>query len=182
MKMNFLTLGAAAVALCAFMPNAQAETVKTQTIIQGKQTPGVKSVDFSAFDINKDGILTMEEVGENLFYMFDTDGNEVIDNIEWDNVNVYTITPMEKQTFTYVDFNDDGVAEHATYTYEQFWKESQLVRFDEDADGLSPSEFINVGFQKLDINDNNTIELKEWKKGYIETVIPESAEQERYNN
>ena len=116
-----------------------------------------------------------------LFYIFDTDGNEVIDNIEWNNENVYTITPVEVETFKYVDHNDDGTAEHASYTYETFWKASGLARFDKDDTGLSASEFIGTGYQELDINDNNTIEMKEWQKAYTEMKKPEVAEQERYN-
>src|SRR5262245_53334043 len=87
-------------AICAVsLPGvAWAETVTTKTTVEQRTVPNVKEVNFIAFDTNEDGIYTMKEVGEKLFYIFDTDGNEVIDNVEIDNKNVMTIIPMKKET------------------------------------------------------------------------------------
>ncbi|NCT41480.1 MAG: hypothetical protein GW778_07465 [Alphaproteobacteria bacterium] len=183
MNISKTLLTSAACVACALPFSVQAETTKvtTQTIVEAQDVEGINQIDFSAFDTNKDGIYSKPEVGEKLFYSFDRDGNEVIDNIEWDRKSVFTITPMEQETYKFVDYNDDGTTEVTTYTYNEFYKESALILFDKNKDGLSASEFINVGFQKLDLNDNNVIELNEWKKGYIEMTKPENAEQERYN-
>ena len=161
-----------------------AETVtKTtvKTVVAPAPVASVKAVNFMAFDHNQDGILSMEEVGEKLFFIFDRDGNEVIDNIEFDTNSMMTVTPMKKETITMVDIYADGDIEQTTYTYENFMQESQLIRFAKDHNGLSPREFINASFLQLDDNKDKTIDLQEWKEAYIAMTIPAVAEQERYN-
>jgi len=156
-------------------------TVTTQTYVDTQNIDGVNKINFASFDLNNDGLYSKSEVGEKLFYSFDRDGNEVIDNIEWDERSVYTVIPMEKETFTFVDYNSDGYTELSDYNYDQFYKESALILFDKNKDGLSAAEFIEVGFQELDDNDNNTIELDEWTEAYTEMTHAKNAEQERYN-
>ncbi len=177
---KLLLSSVAAIAMAFSISTANAETVHTETYVQSQGIEGATRINFADFDLNKNGVFSKPEVGKKLFYVFDTDGNEVIDNIEWDKTSMYTITPMEKQTFKFVDFDDDGNADTSTYTYETFYDASGLIRFDQDKNGLSASEFINVGFQELDDNDNNTIELDEWEEAYTEMTSPPNAEQERY--
>ena len=178
---KLLLASAACFALVSVKP-ASADTVTTTTVVQPQELPeGSNVVNFSAFDLNGDNILSMNEVGEKLFYVFDTDGNEVIDNIEFDNKNVMTLTPMEKDTYTFTDWDEDGVAESATYTYETFYQESGLMRFDKNKDGLSPADFTGHTLLELDIDNSKVIELDEWKKAYIASVAPDNADNERYN-
>ena len=179
MKTKFFAT-AAAIALFATAP-VYAETVTTATTIAPQDVPGVTEVDFSTFDTNHDGVYSMEEVGDRLFESFDKDGNGSIDNNEWDEKTVMTIAPMKMETFQYVDKDDDGMAEESTYTYQTFYEASGLIKFDHNQNGLSAEEFIGVGFQKLDDDDNNLINKEEWREAYIAMVKPESAEQERYN-
>lgn len=179
------TLLTSAIALCSvmgFATIASAETVTTKTYIQQKDLPDMNKVNFSAFDVNQDGQFSMKEVGERLFESFDRDGNQLIDNLEWDHKAVMTIIPMEEETFQYSDGNSDGVPETATYEYDQFFEMSGLAKFDKNLNGLSAQEFIGTPFQKLDDDDNNLINMEEWKEVYLESVIPASAEQERYND
>ncbi len=179
------TLLTSAIALCSvmgFATIAPAETVTTKTYIQQKDLPDMNKVNFSAFDVNQDGQFSMKEVGERLFESFDRDGNQLIDNLEWDHKSVMTIIPMEEETFQYSDGNSDGVPETATYEYDQFFEMSGLAKFDKNLNGLSAQEFIGTPFQKLDDDDDNLINMEEWKEAYLESVIPASAEQERYND
>ena len=175
-----LLASAACVALMSVAP-ANAETVTTKTVVHQKVVPDTDKVNFSAFDINHDGVLSMDEVGEKLFYVFDTDGNETIDNLEFDHRQVMTIIPMEKDTYTYVDWDNDGDVDESTYTYQTFFQQSGLMRFDNNMDGLSPAEFINEGFLALDDDKSTVIELDEWKEAYQHSMRPSAAEQERYN-
>lgn len=179
MKNKLLMAGACAFALTGFA--VQAETVHTKTYVETSDAIEAQTIKFSDFDVNGDGDYSKPEVGKKLFYVFDQDGNQVIDNLEWNRRSMYTITPMEKETFKFVDHNDDGFTDLSTYTYETFYKESGLIRFDHNKDGLSPSEFIETGFQELDDNDNNTIELDEWEEAYTLMLKPKNAEPERYN-
>ena len=161
---------------------AEAETtVTTKTYVEPQKMQNVKEINFSAFDTNKDGLYAKSEVGKKLFYSFDADGNEVIDNIEWDMPSVFTIVPMEKETYTFVDYNSDGYTELSTYTYDQFYQESALIVFDENKNGLSAAEFIEVGFQELDSDDNGTIELDEWEDAYLEMTQADINKEEQYN-
>lgn len=196
MLKKMMMVSAIALVGASFVSGARAETVETSTttvvkdvpatkyqsttVTQQKDIPGVTKINFSDFDVNHDGILSMQEVGKKLFYIFDTDGNEVIDNIEFNKSKVMTIIPMEAKTITLVDYDNDGVADQKSYTYEAFLDQSGLAIFDKDKDGLSASEFINTGFQKIDTNDNNTIEPQEWDEIYASTHLPEAAKQERY--
>jgi len=182
MNTKLLLSSAALAAVSLALPlNAMATTVQTETVVKTQNVEGTTQINFSKFDSNGDNILTMPEVGENLFYMFDQDGNELIDNIEWDNRNVYTITPMETETFRFVDYDSDGVAEKTTYTYDTFYSESGLARFDNDKNGLSAQEFIGDEFKRLDIDMSGTLDLEEWKAAYIASLSPPNANQKRYN-
>lgn len=157
------------------------ETVVTQTYVQTQESENVNNIDFTDFDVNKDGSYSMAEVGEKLFYIFDTDGNEVIDNIEWDKVNFYTITPMEVESFKFVDTTNNGKFDMADYSYDVFYKESGLIKFDEDKDGLSAAEFIGEGYEVLDTTEDKMITLEEWQRVYLESR-PKHNQPENYQN
>lgn len=169
-KYTQLACSVGALAIMAVVPTlVQAETVVTQTYVQPKESENVNNINFTDFDVNKDGSYSMAEVGEKLFYIFDTDGNQVIDNMEWDNINFYTITPMEVEAFRYVDETDNGEYELKDYNYDVFYKESGLIKFDEDKDGLSAAEFIDEGYEVLDTDEDKMITLKEWQRAYLES-------------
>jgi hypothetical protein len=176
-----LLLASAALISFAIVTPAGAETVTTKTVVSQKDVPNVEKTDFSAFDLNHDNVLTMREVGKKLFYVFDNDGNEVIDNIEFQNKKVMTIIPMEKQTFTFMDYDSDGNSDQSTFTYETFIQQSHLMRFDTDMDGLSPAEFIGFSFLETDDDNSKAVELEEWEEAYSLLTRPKAAEQERYN-
>lgn len=159
----------------------QADTVKTEVHVEQKTLPDIQEVNFSAFDLNQDGEFTKQEIGERLFASFDRDGNQLIDNIEWDSKTVMTIIPMEVKTLTYIDSDDDGENEDLHYDYDTFVEMSGLSKFDKNMNGLSAKEFIEKSYQELDVDNNNLISLKEWKGGYEISSTPANADQERYN-
>jgi hypothetical protein len=183
MTKKFLTYSTAILSLaCVAVPGSvNADTVTTQTLVQAKDIPNKHQTDFSVFDANGDGQYSMEEVGEKLFSVFDLDGNHNIDNIEWDKKSMMTIIPMEKETYTVVDEDSDGVAEEVTYTYSEFLETSGLIKFDKNYDGLSAEEFIGVGFESLDTDENKLIDMKEWKRTYTESLTAPNADQDHYN-
>lgn len=120
----------------------------------------------SDFDLNKDGILSTPEVGEKLFDMYDTDGNGMIDNIEYEKNTVLTVTPVEKTTTITYDFNGDGIADEQEKVYESFMRHTQLARFDNNKNGLSAREFVGQGFLEADIDGDKMISKKEWQGSY----------------
>jgi hypothetical protein len=176
-------LAATAVAAAVLVPAvSNAETVTTRTYTHQKSVPDTKKVNFSAFDINGDGILSKQEVGARLFESFDGDKNGLIDNIEFDRKNVMTIIPMESETLRLVDYDSDGLVEKSTYSYTDFIQQSGLARFDNDMDGLSAREFLNGNFQELDLNDDNMFSLTEWKRAYANIYMPRHAQGQTYND
>lgn len=176
-KKLFLTTALIATATTA----AHAQSVVTETYTDTKIVPGVNQVEFSKFDVNADGQYSMAEVGETLFYMFDTDGNEVIDNLEWDNKNVITIIPIEEVEFKYIDSDGDGMTDVQINSYNEFYTESGLMAFDNNKDGLSAEEFIGEGYEVLDDDEDKVITLEEWQEVYLDSAR-EHDQPENYNN
>lgn len=162
-------------------PPAYAATVVTDTIIQQKEIPDTIKVNFIEFDANKDGSLSRREVGEKLFYIFDTDGNEVIDNIEYTRPQVITLIPMEKQIITSIDFNDDSIPDDSSLNQEEFMQQSLLYKFDQNKDGLSARDFLAQVFWQLDDDNDRTVDIKEFEAAYIESTSPGAANPNRYN-
>lgn len=158
-------------------------TIVTETTSSEKPIipTGTQVVNFNEFDINRDGILSADEVGEMLFKLYDTDGNQVIDNHEYERKAVLTVTPVEKMTVTKYDFNNDGIADQANYTYQTFLKDTQLSRFDGNRDGLTPHEFTDMEFLVIDANNDKAVELKEWKGSYIASIRKKNEEANRTN-
>lgn len=181
---NFLLL-TTAIASATFgmasINSADAKTVSKTTEYEVISTSETTPVNFKKFDMDNDGIYTMPEVGEELFYAFDQDGNEVLDKGEWEDKLVLTIQPVQKTTAIRIDYDDDGELDTATYTYERFYEDSGLARFDHNSNGLSAEEFIDEPFMVMDDNDTRTIDIQEWEEAYLGNVVPH-LEPERYND
>jgi hypothetical protein len=142
---------------------------------------GARIINFMDFDLNKDGILSVNEVGEMLFKLYDTDGNEVIDNNEYERRAVVTVMPMEKNTVVSYDFDGDGKPDETKYTYETFTRDTLLTRFDKNKDGLSPHEFTGLYFLSADVNRDKAIDLKEWQGSYIASIDKKNKDNARFN-
>lgn len=166
----------------ALMTGASAATVTKDTIVTQQELANTEKINFSDFDVNKDGRLSRAEVGETLFYIFDTDGNEVIDNIEYERPMVLTIIPMEKKEITTVDFDDDGIPDSTSFNTEEFYEQSMLARFAKDKNGLSAKDFLGQNYWQLDDNKDKTVDIKEFKRAYIQSLRPSAANPNRYND
>lgn len=180
--LNKASLFLASAAILALTGPVMAETVTQQTTVVQKELPNTYKVNFAEFDLNHDGLLSRAEVGRKLFYIFDTDGNEVIDNREFGKAKVVTIVPLQANELTMIDFNDDGVADQTKYSADEFARFSMLNRFDKDNNGLSAEEFISRPFLKMDTNRDGTIDIREWRDAYVASLSPLSAKQYRYND
>lgn len=142
---------------------------------------GSRIINFLDFDMNKDTILSINEIGEMLFKLYDTDGNNVIDNIEYDRRAVVTILPVEKNTVISYDFDGDGKADETKYTYETFMQDTLLTRFDMNRDGLSPREFTDLHFMAADVNNDKVVDLKEWQGSYIPSLDRKNKKEALFN-
>jgi hypothetical protein len=149
---------------------ASGAATKWSTETHSIAATGARVVNFMDFDLNKDGILSINEVGKMLFKLYDTDGNDVIDNNEYERRAVVTVMPMEKNTVISYDFDGDGIADKTQYTQETFMQDTLLTKFDKNKDGLSPHEFMGMDFLAADVNRDKVIDLKEWQGSYIPGV------------
>lgn len=181
MKTRYLLPALSALALLTGLQATDAATVTKETTVTQTEIPNTTKINFTSLDLNDDGILSRSEVARKLFYLFDTDGNEVIDNNEIKKSRILTFIPLEKTELTMIDFDDDGKVDTASSTNEQFMTSSMLQRFDNDKDGLSAEEFIGQSFLELDTDHSKVIEAKEWRDAYIARIAPLVAEQYRYN-
>lgn len=147
------------------------ETVTTHTTTEpGAVKPGTRVIHLEDFDTNGDHILSTREIGDVLFKLYDTDGNDVIDNNEYERPAVLTVAPVEKTTTIQYDFNNDGIADKEVTTYDQFMENTQLSRFDKNHDGLSAHEFTGKAFNIVDVDKSKAIEMKEWQGVYIASI------------
>jgi hypothetical protein len=163
------------------VPAVTRSETKWKTEERAIPNPNATVIDFMTFDLNKDGVLSTPEVGERLFKMYDTDGNEILDNIEFDRKAVLTVAPMEKETVITYDIDGDGTPEKTDYTYETFVQYTQLARFDANRDGLSPHEFTNREFIVADINNDKAVDMTEWKASYIASLDKKITNDKTYN-
>lgn len=170
-----LILGVSAPAL-----SGEIITKITDVYTMQKTVPDAITVDFSAFDLNQDGELSRDEVGEALFRIFDTDGNGVIDNIEFERPLVMTVIPMERKTVVSTDFGADGEPARVETSSEDFYKRSMLAKFDKEGSGLSARMFLDRTFWSVDDNRDRVIDVREWKAAYSAAIRP-SANHGRYN-
>lgn len=161
-------------------PDAKQVTVRVE--VEAKAPPKEHTVNFDGFDLNSDGILSRDEVGEKLFKIFDRDGNEVIDNIEMKQPNLIVFTQMESKMIEIIDYKTTSTPTKRNVTRAQFLRESKLSRFDKNADGLSPLDFLEKPFNQVNVKDDAVIDLYEWKRAYAQTVKPAHMEDYNYNN
>lgn len=188
MKHNFKFFLASA-AVTAFMLQAspvQAEdlVVRSTTVTKTEQVlpkTGTRLINFMDFDLNQDGILSTFEIGEMLFKLFDADGNEVIDNVEYEHRNIMTIVPMETETTVSYDFDNDGQVDRIERSYERVLEETKLSRFDNSGEGISPRDFAGKSFLEMDVNRSKMIELNEWRGAYIESIAQKNEKQRNLN-
>ena len=180
MKIRNLLLTAAIIAVTAGM--AQADTVTTTTTVKQIDLPGVKKFDLASFDDNHDGVITVEEAGDHLFHLFDLDSNGVIDNKEFYKKTIITVIPLEKQTVTFRDANNDGQPENKNYEQSTFLEHSGLAMFAKNKDGMSAADFVKKSFLQMDTNNDGVIDPSEWRAAYIESRVPKAGQQFRYND
>lgn len=163
----------------------QPGTTRTEVHWESEQhsmvTSGTRIINFMDFDTNKDHVLSLYEIGHMLFKLYDTDGNEIIDNNEYERRAVVTVMPMEKNTVISYDFDGDGVADKTERTYETFMQETQLTLFDKNENGLSPHEFAVSDFLATDVNHDKAIDLKEWQGSYVASIDKANKEKARFN-
>ena len=158
----------------------QRSTVKGPPVHE-HHTGASHHIKFDEFDLSRDGILSVAEIGESLFKLYDIDGNNLIDNIEYEKRAVFNIVPTEKSTIIYYDFDGDGHADETAYTYETFSRDMQFSRFETARNGLSPHELTETHFNYADINNDRFVNQSEWRKVFIPSLHKHHSQKASFN-
>jgi len=162
--------------------NAKKVFVEVEVTPKLETNENVNFIDFTQFDINQDGVLSRDEVGETLFYVFDKDKNSLIDNIEMKKVGIIALTPMTKTTLEIIDYGSARKPQKTVVSEEDFLEQSQLAKFDKDNDGLSPLDFLGMSFNAVNVHDDGVIDLYEFQRAYAKSVRPLHEESFMYND
>jgi hypothetical protein len=171
-KISCIIAAAAIIALPYTLTGAgAAETVETMTQ-QAPPPPGKRIINLREFDLNKDGMMSAYEVGEMLFKVFDTNLSGALEPAEYESKSLVTVVPMEKETTISYDFNNDGIADAEQTTMQTFMQETQLARFDDFKDGMSPHEFVAMSFADADADRDGGIDIDEWRTAYMTRIAP----------
>lgn len=159
------------------------EKANVRIEVEPKNVENRKGIDFSEFDTNKDGVFEKEEVGEKLFTVFDRDKNGVIDNREMKKVGLKVYSTMSKRTIETIDYHSPDKEQVKRVSEEEFIQASNLIKFDQNEDGLSPLDFLGMSFNQVNVNNHDSvIDLYEWKRAYAQTVRPLHMESFHYND
>lgn len=162
--------------------NPNVTATSTEIIQTSAPTAIVKGDKELTYDVNGDGKVSMEEVADRLFYQLDVDGNEVLDNIEWDKPHVIAGIPFETVTVTKVDVDGDGVVEAEAVNVDVFMEQTGLEKFDNDGNGLSAHEFTGKSVLEMDTDGSGVIEKKEWESAYLKAHTHLNANNAIYND
>lgn len=186
----------ALVLLCASTSLVRAEEVTTVTThdvtVEKNRTewvkheepmykPGSNVLDLSQLDVNHDGILTKNEIGAALFRIFDTDGNQLIDNVEFEKKVIATVVPMKATETVSWYSGDNEVPDKTVVSTADFMKATQLARFDKNGDGLSPRDFAAKTFEDADINHDHFVDMKEWQGAYNAAINAQNVKEQQFS-
>jgi len=149
--------------------------------VPGKLEPNTRAIHFEDYDLDRDGNLTQNEAGEMLFRLYDTDGNQIIDDNEYLRKAVLSKSPVLKKSRSVVDENADGTPEKDDASEETTFVDTMLSQYDKDGDGLSPQEFTGKAFNKIDVNKSQAIEKREWQGVYDEKINASNRAAARLN-
>lgn len=188
-KFTPLMIATAAVVAFSALPaqaqmhmDTQKTVVKTEIREDVVVPAGVMTFKIEDFDLNGDGSLMKEEVGDKLFKMYDRDGNGVVDNLEYARRALATVQPVERTTTVSYDVTGNGSIDKQETSQERFMRETQLSRFANNDKGLSAQELLDRTFRGADINDDHFISLKEWRGAYNAAIDRSNKIQGNLNN
>jgi hypothetical protein len=176
-----IIMGAAAIALLSAPVLAQpAKTVTTQTsgvaadgsvhyqsrttVTRAPVKPG--SVTFYYYDPAVNSIVSGQELTDDIINLWDKNNNNVIDNHEFYTNALVVYEPIEytSRTFQDVDGRVKLTKEEYTLRLQQLPSYRNLNK--DGAEGLTLFEFLGVGFQDADLNNDNQVSYKELKTAF----------------
>lgn len=122
-----------------------------------------RPVVFYYYDVPHSEIVAASTMSQDIFKIWDTDGNGHISPQEYYNNQMVMYEPVETETKIFSDIDADGRLELAREEYTlrlQRLPSYSVINTDGKA-GISVHEFVGAGFQEADDNDDNQVSYSE---------------------
>lgn len=134
------------------------------TVTRAPVKPGV--VTFYYYDPDLSAIVSGDELTDDLIGLWDANNNNVIDNHEFYTNALVVYEPIEytSRTFKDVDGKLELTREEYTLRLQQLPSYRNLNK--DGDEGLTLYEFLGVGFQDADHNNDNQVSYKELKTAF----------------
>jgi len=155
---------------------------ESKTVTAPSMPEGVRPVVFYYYDAKAGEIIAADTVTEDIFKLWDVDGNGYISPQEYYHNAMVVYEPVETRTQVFADVDADGRME---LTREEYTLRLQqiphyaAINTDGKA-GISAHEFLGTGFQPADRNDDNKVSLSEFTEAFYGQPRL-ASDQERYN-
>lgn len=156
---------------------------ESKTVTAPAVPHGVRPVIFYYYDAKAGEIIAGDTMTEEIFKIWDRDGNGHISPQEYYNNEMVLYEPVETQTQVFADVDADGRMELAREEYTLRLQQSSAYATlnKDDKAGISAHEFVGAGFQVTDDNDDNQVSYGEFVEAFYGQPRL-ASEQERYNN
>lgn len=132
--------------LTALMPLTLQATVAVGDITSRSyisSASGRSTLSLIDLDINRDGVITSDEVGTALFKLYDRDGNGIIDKGEYERGIVVSVTTGRVDASNLAYSLNGNIAPPGTpEAYDKLKSYTGLNRFETSSSGISPHDFL----------------------------------------
>lgn len=165
------------------VPTVEGGTVyESKTVTKSTAPEGQRPVVFYYYDAKAGEIIAADTVTEDIFKLWDVDGNGHISPQEFYRNAMVIYEPVETRTQVFADVDGNGRLE---LTKEEYTLRLAQVPHYADINkdgkpGISAHEFLGTGFQDADRNDDNQVSYSEFTDAFYGQ--PKLAsDQNRYN-
>jgi hypothetical protein len=135
------------------------------TIMRAPIKPG--SVTFYYYDPRLGAIVSGNELTDDIIALWDANNNRVIDNHEFYTNAFVAYEPLEYTKRTFQDVNGQKKLTKQEYTY-RLQQVPYYKNLEKDGkEGLNLWEFLGVGFQDADLNNNNQVGYDELRTAFF---------------
>lgn len=153
---------------------------ESQTVTAPSLPDGVRPVVFYYYDVDAGEIVAADTVTEDIFRLWDVDGNGHVSPQEYYRNAMVIYEPVETRTKIFSDVDGRLKLTREEYTLRLAQVPDYAALNTDGKPGFSAHEFLGVGFQEADRNDDNQVSMSEFTEAFYGQ--PRLAvDQERYN-
>lgn len=163
-------------------PVGTTTVVTTPNTVVAPVTANHRPLVFYYYDAKAGQIVAASTMTEDIFRIWDRDGNGNISPQEYYYNAMVMYEPVETRTKVFADIDADGRLELTQNEYTMRLQQLPgytTLNTDSKA-GISVHEFVGAGFQRTDDNDDNQVSYDELVEQFYDQPAM-ASEQERYN-